>query len=422
MLERLLPAIILGACLLLAPSFSQASEEGGKLTSLTPLGRGEARFVTGTADGGYAVTGWVEAAEGSAVFLSKCDAQGRLLWQREYYGHGYSCGYCVREVQGGGFIVVGDTKSPHGYDHDVYVVRTDEKGQVLWEKTFGGPHCDYAWNVEQTTDGGFILAGGTESYGAGQYDVYLLRLGPQGEKLWEKTYGGWASDVGYALLEIPGGYLVAGNTASFGAGSTDVYLLCTDEHGQLRWQRAYGGGGAEYGWSLAEAPDGYLVAAEKEVTGEKGAYLAPCLLKVDAQGNLLWERTYGDRPGAAYGVFASSRGCVLAGKREGQGGYYNLWLAEVNEGGDLLWEKACDLGGAGSCGYALLAKGLDVVVAGRRQDAGASAGEAVLLVARTRGNPPLVLLAVTGALVLAGVTVALRWGGRLLRGRNFSRR
>lgn len=419
----LLSAIILGACLLLLPFSSRASGEEGGLVWLTPLGRGEARFVTETADGGYAVTGWVESAESTAVFLAKCDAQGRLLWQQEFYGNGYSCGYCMRELKEGGFIVVGDTKSQQGYDHDVYVVRTDERGQALWEKTFGGPHCDYAWCVEQTKDGGFILAGGTESYGAGQYDVYLLKLSPLGEKLWEKTYGSRASDVGYAVLELSGGgYLVAGNTASLGAGSTDVYLLCTDERGQLRWQVTYGSSGAEYGWSLVEALDGgYLVAGEKEVTGEKGAYLVPYLVKVDAGGNLLWEKTYGEQPGTAYNIFKADRGYALTGKRESQGGYYNLWLAEVSEEGDLLGERTFDFSGS-SCGYGLWARGNKVVVAGKRQDGQGNASEAILLVARTKGNPPLVSLAITGALVLAGVTVALRWGRKLFRGRDSSAR
>ena len=405
-----------------ATSWAKTGEEG-ELTWSCLLGRGEARFVEKTRDGGYAVTGWIESPqEGSAILLAKCDDKGKLLWNREFRGNGYSCGYCVKELREGGFILVGDTKSKHGYDHDVYVARTDEKGELLWEKNFGGSYCDYAWYVQQTQDGGFVLAGGTESYGAGLYDVYLIKLTPSGEKLWEKTYGGQGSDVGYAVLEVPGGgYLVAGSTESFGAGSTDVYLLRTDTGGNLLWQRTYGGRGADYCWTLQPAliGEGYLLAGEKEVAQEQGSIMVASLRRVDGEGNLLWEKTYGEQqPGAFYALWPlGDRGYLLAGKRELPLGYYGFYVVRVDKNGELLWEKTLDFAG-GSCGYGLLeARDGGYILAGKRQGEKGVGNEAVLLKLREkRGGNALYLSLTTGIVILFILALLLFWRSLFWKG------
>lgn len=378
--------------------------------SCTP-DKGEARCVVQTGDAGYVCTGWIKSGEGgSDVFLARMDRKGNRLWQRVFKGNGYSCGYCVQEIHGGGFIIVGDTKSKNGYDHDVYVVRTDEKGEPLWERNFGGRYCDYAWSVQQTKDGGFILAGGTESFGAGIYDVYLIKLDSSGKKLWEKTYGGKGSDCGYAVLEMDdGGYLIAGNAESFGNGNPDVYLLRTDRNGRLIWQKTYGGRGSDYGWSLAPSRDGgYVIAGEKEITGGQGGILAPYLVRVDPDGNLLWEKTYGGQnAGSAYAVRRTrDGGYILAGKKESAGGGYDTWVVKTDKNGDPVWEKT--IAGAGcNSGYSILpSKDGGYVVAGRKGMEKGAGSEILLLKLEGTGtwNTPLLLFTGAGA-ALAGLAL-----------------
>ncbi|HAA89563.1 MAG TPA: hypothetical protein DCE07_03145 [Peptococcaceae bacterium] len=334
------------------------------------LGKGEARAVWETADHGYVVTGWRqgEADSGSGIFLVKVDAQGNRVWEKVFRGNGYSCGYSVQQTVDGGYVVAGDTKSSKGYDHDVYVVKTDDRGKVIWERTFGGDRCDYAWSICQTRDGGYIVAGGTESFGAGIYDVYLIKLNQEGEKEWERTYGGKGSDCGYAVLQLPdGGYLIAGTTESFGNGSNDVYLIRANENGDRLWEKTYGGPGSDYSWTLRKTLDGgYLLAGEKEFCGDNEGGYHLYLLKTDAGGNVEWEKTYGEKGcNAAYSACQTDdRGYLLVGKKETRGSH-RIWVLKVDERGNRVWEKtysgsgseaAYDLQPASDGGYIIAGK------------------------------------------------------------------
>jgi len=376
--------------------------------------KGEGHFVEQTKDGGYILTGWTESRqEGSDVFLAKCDRDGNRLWMKTYQGNGYSDSHCVQEVKGGGFIIVGETKSKYGYDHDVYVVRTDEKGGQLWSKTFGGTHCDYAWAVQQTKDGGFIVAGGTESYGAGIYDVYLIKLDSAGNEIWEKTYGGTGSDCAYAVRQLDdGGYLVAGNTESFGAVKPDVYLLRTDGNGKMLWQKTYGGKGSDYGWSLLKDEDGgYLIAGEKEIVSDPGGGFAAYLIKTDQDGNKLWEKTYAIKSGSSFYAIsqANDGGFIQTGKKESTRGGYDLYVVKTDRNGALVWEKT--IAGSGSnSGYRILqAKDGSYAVVGKKGIAKSSGSDILLLKLQSESNRNisfLLSLGITAAFIVAASTTA----------------
>ncbi len=373
---------------------------------------GEGHFVEQTKDGGLILTGWIESGgAGSDVFLAKYDGGGSRLWFNTHRGNGYSDSHCVREVSGGGFIIVGETKSRDAYDHDVYVVRTDGKGGLLWEKTFGGVRCDYAWSVQQTKDGGFIIAGGTESFGAGIYDVYLIKLDASGNEIWEKTYGGAGSDCGYAVLQLDdGGYLIAGNAESYGTGNPDVYLLKTDSDGNMAWQKTYGGSGSEYGWSLLEAVDnGYVIAGEKEIAGDQGGVFAAYLLKVDTDGNELWENTYGSGKGSSfYGACLAGDGYVLTGKRESAGGY-DLYVVKTDQEGSPGWEKTVDGAGSNSAYAAAQVRGGGFVVAGKKGMGKSAASEIIMLKLKSDSKQNGFLWSAGAAvIVFAGVLLVFR--------------
>jgi len=166
------------------------------------------------------------------VYLIKTDSIGDIRWTKTYGGVDWDAGLAVQQTTDGGYIVAGRTSSFGAGGGNVYLIKTDSIGDTLWTKTYGGGDWDEGYAIQQTTDGGYIVAGRTESFGVGFGDVYLIKTDSIGDTLWTKTYGGGDWDEGYAIQQTTdGGYIVAGDTWSFGAGLTEVYLIKTDSNG-----------------------------------------------------------------------------------------------------------------------------------------------------------------------------------------------
>lgn len=198
------------------------------------------RCVQQTPDGGYVIAGgrW-------NVFLIKTDSLGDTVWARAYGGTERDEGYCVQLTSDGGYIVSGSTASFATVTRDVYLIKTDSEGNAIWTKTYGGSLIEKGYAVQQTIDGGYIIVGPTNSYGAGEADVYLIKTDFEGNVVWTRTYGGSLGDKAFSVQQTSdGGYIIAGYTESYAAGHADVYLIKTDSKGLVkkRLDETHGGG------------------------------------------------------------------------------------------------------------------------------------------------------------------------------------
>ncbi|GAB4380356.1 MAG: hypothetical protein Kow0042_30430 [Calditrichia bacterium] len=225
----------------------------------------EAYSVQQTIDQGYIIAG-VTSSYGSGsrdVWLIKTNIDGNLEWQKTLGGFGSDGAMSVQQTTDGGYIVTGWTFSAGpGYLGNMWLVKTDSLGNESWNTVFGGSDVDRGYSVQQTSDGGYIVAGYTDSFGAGLYDVLLFKADHAGNQEWYKTFGGSGRDYGYSVQQtIDGGYIIAGYTLSFGAGGDDVWIIKTDSLGNEKWNSTFGGVYSDVGYSVKQTVDGgYIIA------------------------------------------------------------------------------------------------------------------------------------------------------------------
>ena len=234
--------------------------------------------------GTIATATWVVNEEGGAGFMRVQDiavaASGEDItrktslksvapeeeWNKTFGGSQDDMALSVQQTSDGGYIVAGETCSYGAGHYDVWLVKTDANGTEQWNKTFGGLGIDWAYSVQQTTDSGYIVAGGTTSYGVGSWDFWLVKTDANGIKQWDKTFGGTNNEMASSVQQTTdSGYIIAGYTWSYGAGGSDMWLIKTDANGNEQWNKTFGGTDKENALSIQQtANDGYILAGWTE--------------------------------------------------------------------------------------------------------------------------------------------------------------
>lgn len=265
----------------------------------------------------------------------------QITFERNYGGPGLEWGYSVQQSADNGYVFTGATGSPYS-DFDVYLIKTDSLGDTLWTRSFGGSQWDYGYSVQQTSDCGYILAGFAVSFSAGSTDVYLVKTDSLGDSVWTRNYGGPFEDIGYSVKQTSdNGYIIAGHTASFGAGGTDVYLLKTDSLGDTLWTRTYGGIDDDYGRSVQQTSDsGYIIAGYTWSFGAGGFDVY--LIRTDSLGDTLWTKTYGWGAGDELGFSVqqtSDHGYIISGRTNHFSPSIYVYLIKTDSLGDTLWTR-----------------------------------------------------------------------------------
>ena len=213
---------------LISVSCGQPPSETAWTKTLGGSGNDYDHSVRQASDGGYVIVGSTGSygAGNDDVWLIKTDSSGNAVWNKTFGGSTGDRGYSVQQTSDGGHVIGGSTGSYGADQSDVWLIKTDSSGGMAWNRTFGGPLHDYGYSVGQTSDGGYIVAGSAVSYGAGDADVWLIRTDSSRNPTWDKTLGGSHSDYSWSIKQTSyGGYIIAGYTSSYGAGGYDIWLL-----------------------------------------------------------------------------------------------------------------------------------------------------------------------------------------------------
>ena len=308
----------------------------------------EGNSVKQTTDGGYIIAGTTTSygSGGRDVLVIKTNSIGDTIWSKTFGGIlDNEYGFHVIQTTDGGYMVSGVASSFADASGDMYAIKLNSDGDTSWTRTYGGIGYEWGAGVQQTTDGGYIIAGQTPAFGAGGFDAYLVKIDASGNIEWTKTYGGTGSDHGTSVQQTSdGGYIITGSTDNtFGFGGSNFYLIKTDSQGNHVWSKAYGNSGFEEGKAVKQTTDGgYIIAGTSEdALGPLGPDM--CLIKTNAVGDTLWAKLYG---GAlideCYDVQQTTdNGYVMVGKSFSfsSDGDYDVYVVKVDGQGAEQWSK-----------------------------------------------------------------------------------
>jgi hypothetical protein len=299
-------------------------------------------------DGGY-VTGGYTRSQGqgfASVHIIKTDKYGEMQWESILGGNNVDIAYGIAALSDGGYVAVGSTNSFGAGQEDVYVVKVDDKGKKMWEKTFGGTGSDVGWDIRETSDGGLIVTGSSNSWGASFFDAFLLKLDASGNQQWRRLYGGGSFEAGFCVREAAdGGFIMFGQTHSIGEGQGDFYLVKTTKNGTLEWEKTYGGELPEEGRYLALTSDGgYIMVGKTESkgSGDEDIYV----VKVDEDGEMEWEKTYGgDKKDTGKSIEPTKDGGYIITSSSRSFGFVNprVYIIKIKSNGSIEWTR--DFGG-----------------------------------------------------------------------------
>ena len=306
-----------------------------------------------------------------AIFLFPCYQNAQSTWLKSYKGCNGIEPYYIQQTSDGGYIVAGQTLS-FGVDYgDILILKLDGSGNILWQKTYGGSSWDSAGIIQQTTDGGYIVGGiiAIDVYAADE--ICVFKLDSIGNIKWQRRYG---KDDGYSRFSFiqqtfDGGYIVGGKIHTFGEGHDDCWISKLDMSGNIIWQKTY----AEYkgsdAYCIQQTTDGgYIVTGTIFVFG---AGTFDCwVFKLDPSGNIMWQKTYGDHTSSSRGYSikqTSDGGYILAGHNTGWNAVYGAQVYKLDPSGNLIWQKAYDeivwnnlvVQQSNDGGYAILGDSLD---------------------------------------------------------------
>jgi len=332
------------------PTSAQLNDEWKK--SYGGSGKDIAKSVIFTDDGGLLIAGYTRSFGEGKLYnfhIVKTNNNGYTEWRRTYGGKFDDEAEDIIQTKDGGFAIAGSSESFQGRaQYDFYMIKTDSKGRKQWDFGDGGNYDEKCYSIIQTDDGGYLLAGSTITYGARGTDFWVVKVDSGGNKSWSKAYGGDGDDICRSVIKTgDGNYLLAGYTDSFGDPGQGSYLVKIDKEGEKIWDRASGGTFDDYAYDVILTEDGgfvYVGSTTSYGAGEESFWL----VKTDPEGHEEWNYSSdGSYDEVAYSVVETDDGNYLMGgytSSYGQGGR-DFWAVEVNDKGEEVSKKTFGSGG-----------------------------------------------------------------------------
>ncbi len=316
-----------------------------------------ARSVQQTGDGGYILAGYIDSYGTEDAWIRKTDAFGREVWNKTFRRGKSNVISSVRQTTDRGYVLTGYT-GPDGDSLNTWIIKTDEDGKEQWNRTFGEKlygwvystqRMVYSWaySVQQTSDGGYILAGQMRPQRApwneASFDAYLIKTDADGNEQWSRRFGGTRGDVIYSVQQTADdGYILAGVTNSYRNHWGDAWLIRTDKDGNEQWNRTYyiASSFAQSARSVHETSDGgYILGGT--ILYSNGSGNDAWLIKTDKNGSEQWNRTFGDKgdEGASSIQQTADGGYALAGSHSAGAGAQDAWLVKTDANGNEQWNR-----------------------------------------------------------------------------------
>ncbi len=275
------------------------------------------------------------------VLAMKIDRNGKTLWKKSFGRKRKDIAYAITPTADGNFVAVGETRSFSELgDPDVYVIKFDTDGRLIWEHNYGGKMRDFAKAVVATGDGGVLIAGASESFGDTYLDAYILKVSKNGKEEWARVVGGERDDIANGVaLTSDGGFVIAGVTESYGYETKDYYIVRFDKHAKQRWTKVMGEDSEDIAKAVVATKDGSCV-----VTGKTKSYGSKrsdiMVIKVAANGKLVWQRLFGYKEKEWMNAITKTEdgGFMMAGVTNSFGhGKFDFYVMQLDHEGHQIW-------------------------------------------------------------------------------------
>jgi hypothetical protein len=288
------------------------------------------------------IIGGHSRTSGGSFYLFKIDGNGDSLWAKTYTDSFMNYKECnsVKQTKDNGYILAGYTGSPCTGPDYIYIVKTDDEGNQCWAKRYGNNNGAHGRGIIQTPDSGYVIVGYSYIGEKQRSDILVIKIDSFGEELWSKNFGSNLDDEPWDILQTAdNGYIIVGSTGLYKKRNKDIYVVRLDSKGDILWEKTYGGGGFDFGYSIKKASDNqYIIGGKSSSFGERGE--SYYLLKIDEEGNKQWVKSYETTNPTMFRcdkLFdrTSEGGYVLIGNTKG-----GVSLLKTDSKGIVLWRKA----------------------------------------------------------------------------------